>query len=960
MSTTAIALVLSALGLVGVLLGSTAAARLNPRGDAGPTWASAALWLAWLLLLGLIASQIARIFLPDVWLQGWHLYSDQLGAGVGPLPLLLLPFVLLAALGAVATLQTRRMSREEARWMVGSVGFAERRYWALAPAGALAAVALVSWSQLDNAASYPAAVWGSLAAVTLALLGLALSQESTPPEELPEALEEAKPAPQRRDWVSVMRAHGVRLETVATVPAPPRRAQREPLERSRALDLSPEARASIDPTLVSAVEALIFGAASSARRRRLCLAPDDAGQLDLLAAAARAVARDFRETTLVIVPGQAEVLGEALKRAALEPAGLPLCIGALPERGAPGLAIMDSEQLARHLQKVSPENPTLLTQLGLLVWWDVQDYTGVLAANTWALSRRLDRVLEAPRHEDIPVLLMGRTPADGGAQLTRFIQDLLPYAIEDSERLELRTRVARRLHVHLLDQEQPPLKSPSGRGALSAGLPNEVRHPVVLATLASASTGWRTHALPSPELSSREWSVATEQLVGDAPLGALLVARPTHAEARVIELTEADVFALPERIAMTGRALPEDAECHVAVLPPRNPYALYCLRRMGPKLAKGELPSQARTLVGAKGSGSTITRHVLAALRERKDTHVGLRATFGWAEAAISQALDQLDLSNELRREEVRFLLDGKLLREPLYESDGVKDVMPSDTVGLALVDVRHNAAQKDAVRMRVDPERVNIQAYPGAVFMSGQARYVVDKRSHEAKGGDSVGCAPHDPRERTLRICRPSIESITVGDQGASVGRGGLLHVAPTEVRYQERLRGYLLLRENEDTGQTKISPVKQSNLWTSFNTRGLLIRFSARNHAQMDMASVAAALRWSVPVHVGVSRQAMEVVPVNPQALQPDRSGSRAAVLLADLYPNGVGLVDAFGEDERLLIRILMGTREWLAACPCSTDGCASCLKPPEWEALKDLGTPSRKAALDVLNPTCDSLEA
>ena len=46
-------------------------------------------------------------------------------------------------------------------------------------------------------------------------------------------------------------------------------------------------------------------------------------------------------------------------------------------------------------------------------------------------------------------------------------------------------------------------------------------------------------------------------------------------------------------------------------------------------------------------------------------------------------------------------------------------------------------------------------------------------------------------------------------------------------------------------------------------------------------------------------------------------------SGLVILDLYPQGLGLIEALNDDDDLLRRLLEYTRDWLAECPCAVGG-------------------------------------
>src|SRR5262249_31107509 len=113
--------------------------------------------------------------------------------------------------------------------------------------------------------------------------------------------------------------------------------------------------------------------------------------------------------------------------------------------------IVDAETLSDRVLEDLSANHALIDRIGLLVWWDVHSYTGVLAANVWAISRRLQRMLQAWGRSETRVLAFARPTRHGNAQLRRFIRFMLGYEFDQpGNYIEIPSPFARNLFLHRL------------------------------------------------------------------------------------------------------------------------------------------------------------------------------------------------------------------------------------------------------------------------------------------------------------------------------------------------------------------------------------------------------------------------------------------------------------------------------------------------------------------------------
>ena len=138
------------------------------------------------------------------------------------------------------------------------------------------------------------------------------------------------------------------------------------------------------------------------------------------------------------------------------------------------------------------------------------------------------------------------------------------------------------------------------------------------------------------------------------------------------------------------------------------------------------------------------------------------------------------------------------------------------------------------------------------------------------------------------------------------------------------------------------------------SFPTKGLMLRFLDEDIAERPAAlhSIAQALGQVLAVHVGVEADAVSVIAAERLKLGRRRE---SGLVILDLYPHGIGLIDALNDDDALLRRLLEHTRDWLADCPCASEaGCPRCLQSPPSIAATRYSVDrqlSRREAVEVL---------
>src|SRR5262249_43719218 len=155
-------------------------------------------------------------------------------------------------------------------------------------------------------------------------------------------------------------------------------------------------------------------------------APDDCGQTEAVALAAVLLDQRFHATTLVVTAERTDVLAARLQRW-LPEGGQASTVdqeGALPEDAL--VWVISAQTLSDRLLPLL-KDPLVIKRFGLIVWWHLEAYTGVLAANLWAISRRLHRLLQAQGRQDVRTLALVRSVPHGGAQIAAFVRRLLPH-----------------------------------------------------------------------------------------------------------------------------------------------------------------------------------------------------------------------------------------------------------------------------------------------------------------------------------------------------------------------------------------------------------------------------------------------------------------------------------------------------------------------------------------------------
>lgn len=938
-----------------VVADRAALVRRRPGGDRGDFWTRVVTRTILLLALPLLISS-ALVLVPGIWQPGYHLLFDLTGIFGWPLArayraALLLPLAVWALL-MLFGVSEKPADREAARWLAGGIGFHGSRRWVVIWIAPLVLILSFAFSDLGGGpASYPAAAWTTTALIVLALIGVAWSEGEPVAvvRKQDDAPEVAHPA--IAPWPEALRARGVQLRQLATWRAS------DPARSTRATasgDLPDRLRAAgakeIAPELIEAVHGLLSATDEERGRSRLIFGPDDCGQTEVIALAAELLDQRFHAATLIVTSGDASALAAELRR--WVPAGHRVAVaGATGEIGTDTLIVVaDAQSLSDRLLP-QLKNPMLLERFGLIVWWHLEAYTGVLAANLWAISRRLHRLFGAMGRHDVRTIAFVRSTPHGEAQLGAFVRRLLPHALPVEDERHIESRFAREVHLHVLESHADHFAQGHDRN-----IGERYRHLPLIAAKVSVEEQWRTHLEAPADITDAETSAFLQLAVDGQPLQERLEPACADASARIRSLEPGEVLSLVEIVSHGGRAASRELPHHIGVTLPANPYAAHLLSTLNGR----DGFDTSRRLVSAFAQPAVVRRHLLLALNELPDTRSGLLKTFLWNENVIHDTLEEIANEGKLTRREVRFLDEnGDLQREHEYKSQRppTAERRPLDTVGAKLIDVRDPAAGHEpdqGVRMRVDPERLTIQAYPHRVFMHRGQRCRIGDWSSAAERVAQDGflpCAREDVYGMTWRIRNASVYSVESPDAPVGVGRSArLLTRLAASVVYQEDVVGWLRLTPNLTTGQEPVPETHRLARAVSgtFATRALILRFPDE-HDVVALASLAQMLRDVLPVHLGVEDDALEVVPLTGEFVQ-NRPAFGLAIV--DLYPGGVGIVDAIGEENAFLLQLLEWGRNWLAACPCQSDqGCPRCLRSPAALAANIDLPPMRSAALSLL---------
>jgi hypothetical protein len=963
-----IPLAVFAVALTVALLVNAVVIKRRPSRDSGDLWTRVLVWTMGLLGLIALYGWLLKALEADWWFKRYHAFFDEVSLTDALASALLawldalwpawgalfdwleglhwwalaIPFLVwLSILGIALALRAPEHAPGERRpggWLAGSAGFDPSRRWVLyafVPPLALLLLWTNGYIGLGTGPGfYPAALWGTLAVAVVTLIAIAYSRGRRPSATRTPSPAEAKAVP--KDWVQAMQERGFKVQHLyrieptsgASTPQPEPQdpeahalLQRWPLLRER----------HVAPELVEAM-ADLFATGSAQRRHgldRLVLAADDCGQLETLGIAIQLTQLRLELVTLVVVPRDAPVM--AARLAPWVPA--PRLIHEITPRmqidNSALVWVVDAGTLSERLVELS-DNPVLLSRIGLVVWWDLDAYSGVMAANFWAVSHRLHRVVRRKGHGAVRSLTFARYHQSFEAGQTKYTAQLLPYAYAADDRVVVEPRRRHPVEIHLLE--------PTGRLKPDDEVMQARWDPTLIAARTSVEAGWPTRYEPPAALDLIKAGDFLQQRLDGQRLSRRLLPGPADAGARIMELAAHQALSIGNLLSQGGRAIGEPAVHHVGLfLPPDNPYLRHLLRLLGEDSETYfGLP---RLLVRGQPQPAIVRRHLLLALREMEAVAKGLLNTFQWKADILNPVLDRLTFDQQVQRRDVRFLDANNLLRVDIGYKTSVAEYRPGplDTVGEALVAMIDPQAGEDAeVLFRLDPERATIAGYPGRVFRHGGRTYRVDHwqvaHAKELLHRPTLTCTPIDDPVLTWRVSEPRLrraEEIP----GVRQSFDEALNQLVIEARYEEEIAGLVEARVGVPGGELRVTPIDWGDPIDSlaFPTKGLMLRCLAEDVEDYPagLHTIAQCLAQVLAVHVGVEDDAMRVIAA--EELKVGRRREWGLVIL-DLYPHGIGLVDVLNDDLTLLRRMLEHTRDWLARCPCQADaGCVLCVQSP-----------------------------
>jgi hypothetical protein len=227
-------------------------------------------------------------------------------------------------------------------------------------------------------------------------------------------------------------------------------------------------------------------------------------------------------------------------------------------------------------------------------------------------------------------------------------------------------------------------------------------------------------------------------------------------------------------------------------------------------------------------------------------------------------------------------------------------------------------------------------------VFYHRGERYRIDNWEN-AESISTIFCRREENAIRTWRRKDVDIRKTEEISRSASIGNFSFKRIS---LNYREELYGIIskpcantsignnsLQSEDLVTGKKLRSPV--------IKTHALVMDLSRYNEA--GIVTIAEALRYVLPVHLGIDEDDLLVIP---------QANRIRGIVFSSLFPDGAGLISGTGDggiEPKMIYNLLPFIKKWLQACECE-NGCEKCftglIKTSEY-----IGNTSKQEALRIL---------
>lgn len=812
-----------------------------------------------------------------------------------------------------------------------------------------------------NFSSYPFFIYNSGLIITILLTLIAFSKFEYKTNNLSENDNNIIIDIKEKDlWEEKLKEGGVELEYLGLIPATESYNEiSSGKDKNFIMRLSTFLKDGGSEELVEGIKDLLRPGGGVRERHKQIRAQDDCGQIESVAITAEALFLRYYTITLLVVPEEniqsiksqlVEFFDENNDDKNSERFFVLRSEKQYPDNDTSMIILTDPKTLSDSFMNVLiSHNKLLLQRIGMIVWWDLHDYTGVLAANMWAIIHRVHRLIELKGRNDLRVMAFIRQAHGEEAELGNFAQDLLPFEFYPESIIDIPVKQNRLVYLYKLNGINADKIKP---------LPPQVQQHVLLyAVRASIMAGWKTHISSTAIcLTSEEMSVflgRKEQIYGKSEREELKDNIPVSiagSHALILQLNSRNALALTEIIASLGRTLKNKLQ-YIGIICTGNSYIDFILK----EYAKNEGKFFAsQSLIAPKPKKEIVSKHLKKALFETSNTRSDIKTDFQFENEYIEEVLEEIDTDNNLQTSEVRYLLDGKLKVEPEYRSrGGIADHIssPLDTNTSKLISVIAPAlgAENEGVRIIIDSHRVTILAYPGRIFYHNGRRFeipvgnIAHWRNWEST--KEIHCRDSIKKHKTYRIRSYYLTDCEFLGENFTTE---VLRNFSINLFYKEIVDGYISMSTSYSGKSSETKKTKYDYLYSEcFPTKALCIEMP-EIPLYSGIISIAEALHYALPVHLGIDENTLEVIAVKDLDIEKQEKSFKGIVIV-ELYSNGIGLIDSF--DIVLLQNIFNGTLSWLKSCTCS-DGCSNCLLGEEGrypkkrqiskqEAIKGLAT-------------------
>jgi len=919
------------------------ARRTNKNRDSGHFWAFIVTWHTLFLAAFLLYSTWVDFIHPPAWQSGYHLYFDLITASKQNIFwTLLIPcfsWLLFCVFWLIGSTIPAIFSKIKEICLLGGIGYANKRWWVLIFAIILLFIIGIEAKHVvggENA--YPAALWTSLLVISLSLIGLAFSagkqqnKQQNEPKDPPFSLE---------PWHTCLKKQGIELKRIGQWKASYNQIETPQSGITFEKWLNHLGAKNIEPLMIEAVGKMVNPPHFHDQHYNQFIASsDNCGQIECVALASQLLQQRFNTTTLLICEKNQYFLKQQLEYWAPEKTIHILNdINNFPTNT--GLWIISGEILSAKMYLC---DGVFLTKIGLIVWWDLQDYTGVLASNMWAISRRLYRLIYQQGRDDVRTLVFMRDSSFSSAQQASFLQHILPQTFSKEQQTYIPRQLFNNINLYLLEDESPSLNT-------LPKIENDCRHLALVAAQASIEGYWPTYLAPQSKISNDELSKFSDlpsqnkKTIKDQ-LGLL----PNMANAFIIEVTEQNILALLSIISYLGRNKLVLEDINIGLIAGFNPYIHHLLYHFN------EIQFS-KFLVSAKASSKITERHLLLALHELPETESQLQRNFLWNEKSIKKILNELLSAGDLHQELIRFLDEkNTLCKEPRYKSKQTMGnrLQPLDTVGSRLIGIRESTAGEHniGIRMQIDPERLTIKAYPRCIFYFQNQRYRIDDWSdiNDIIEVGYLNCRRENMHHHTWRKASVEIDNIKATSPSTGIGNTGLEKCTVT-TDYSEILEAVIESQSLDVKANIEKHPLNDI-YGKAFSTEAFIVKFpEEQSNYDQGLRSFCYALKSVFPIHLGVRSDAFEIIPLIEETLtnSSNKYENFTGFAIIDLYPQGIGLVHILNKDPDIIRKLFEYTKNWLNYCECD-DGCEQCVGTALAYELCDI-KPSKKAIINLL---------